>query len=175
MAKFISFILSSRRHAHFVWKLVIVINYFSLKSDYQEINCMYFLGHTCPANFLLSSTENFSGQCCHALTELNLSSIQWISSLLHHFPLHSRALYMNFCCKLSQQLNVSGLHFRSDVLGQVMPLVGRDWSQSGVARLFSAIKVWYTILRFCFRILFLDEIVPSFEHMKRFKTNIPCQ
>ncbi|KAG8068406.1 hypothetical protein GUJ93_ZPchr0005g14576 [Zizania palustris] len=28
----------------------------------------------------------------------------------------------------------------SDVLGQVMPLVGRDWSQSGVARLFSAIK-----------------------------------
>jgi phosphatidate phosphatase LPIN len=31
-------------------------------------------------------------------------------------------------------------HIRSDVLGQVMPLVGRDWSQSGVARLFSAIK-----------------------------------
>ncbi|MED6110566.1 phosphatidate phosphatase pah1 [Stylosanthes scabra] len=29
---------------------------------------------------------------------------------------------------------------RSDVLGQVMPLVGKDWSQSGVARLFSAIK-----------------------------------
>jgi hypothetical protein len=34
--------------------------------------------------------------------------------------------------------------FRSDVLGQVMPLVGRDWSQSGVARLFSAIKVCLT-------------------------------
>lgn len=33
---------------------------------------------------------------------------------------------------------------RSDVLGQVMPLVGRDWSQSGVARLFSAIKVCLT-------------------------------
>lgn len=30
---------------------------------------------------------------------------------------------------------------RSDVLGQFMPLVGRDWTQSGVARLFSAIKV----------------------------------
>jgi phosphatidate phosphatase PAH1 len=30
---------------------------------------------------------------------------------------------------------------RSDVLGQFMPLVGKDWSQSGVARLFSAIKV----------------------------------
>lgn len=37
-------------------------------------------------------------------------------------------------------LNVT--FFRSDVLGQVMPLVGRDWSHSGVARLFSAIKVW---------------------------------
>jgi phosphatidate phosphatase LPIN len=36
-------------------------------------------------------------------------------------------------------LNVT--FFRSDVLGQVMPLVGRDWSHSGVARLFSAIKV----------------------------------
>ena len=33
------------------------------------------------------------------------------------------------------------LPFRSDVLGQVMPLVGRDWTQTGVARLFSAIKV----------------------------------
>ncbi|KAL5135257.1 Phosphatidate phosphatase PAH1 [Glycine soja] len=32
------------------------------------------------------------------------------------------------------------LPFRSDVLGQFMPLVGKDWSQSGVARLFSAIK-----------------------------------
>ncbi|KAE9447862.1 hypothetical protein C3L33_20244, partial [Rhododendron williamsianum] len=28
----------------------------------------------------------------------------------------------------------------SDVLGQFMPLVGKDWTQSGVARLFSAIK-----------------------------------
>lgn len=33
------------------------------------------------------------------------------------------------------------LPFRSDVLGQFMPLVGKDWTQSGVARLFSAIKV----------------------------------
>ncbi|WZZ05995.1 hypothetical protein YC2023_091916 [Brassica napus] len=29
---------------------------------------------------------------------------------------------------------------KSDVLGQFMPLVGRDWTQSGVAKLFSAIK-----------------------------------
>lgn len=35
-------------------------------------------------------------------------------------------------------LNIS---FRSDVLGQFMPLVGKDWTQSGVAKLFSAIKV----------------------------------
>lgn len=36
--------------------------------------------------------------------------------------------------------DVDGTITRSDVLGQVMPLVGRDWSQFGVARLFSAIK-----------------------------------
>lgn len=32
---------------------------------------------------------------------------------------------------------------RSDVLGQFMPLVGKDWTQSGVARLFSAIEVCF--------------------------------
>lgn len=36
--------------------------------------------------------------------------------------------------------DVDGTITRSDVLGQFMPLVGRDWSQSGVAALFSAIK-----------------------------------
>lgn len=38
-------------------------------------------------------------------------------------------------CDSFSQLN------RSDVLGQFMPLVGRDWSQTGVAHLLSAIKV----------------------------------
>ncbi|KAE8099477.1 hypothetical protein FH972_017457 [Carpinus fangiana] len=37
--------------------------------------------------------------------------------------------------------DVDGTITKSDVLGQFMPLVGRDWTQSGVARLFSAIKV----------------------------------
>ncbi|ERN12236.1 phosphatidate phosphatase PAH1 isoform X1 [Amborella trichopoda] len=36
--------------------------------------------------------------------------------------------------------DVDGTITRSDVLGQVMPLVGRDWTQCGVARLFSAIQ-----------------------------------
>ncbi|KAL0915039.1 hypothetical protein M5K25_015436 [Dendrobium thyrsiflorum] len=36
--------------------------------------------------------------------------------------------------------DVDGTITKSDVLGQVMPLVGKDWTQSGVARLFSAIK-----------------------------------
>lgn len=31
--------------------------------------------------------------------------------------------------------------YRSDVLGQFMPMVGYDWSHIGVAHLFSAIKV----------------------------------
>ena len=41
-------------------------------------------------------------------------------------------------------------YFRSDVLGQFMPLVGKDWSQSGVARLFSAIKVIFFALVKCY-------------------------
>ncbi|CAB4314832.1 unnamed protein product [Prunus armeniaca] len=36
--------------------------------------------------------------------------------------------------------DVDGTITRSDVLGQFMPLVGKDWTQSGVARLFCAIK-----------------------------------
>ncbi|KAK8708982.1 hypothetical protein V6N13_060016 [Hibiscus sabdariffa] len=36
--------------------------------------------------------------------------------------------------------DVDGTITKSDVLGQFMPLVGRDWTQSGVAKLFSAIK-----------------------------------
>lgn len=35
------------------------------------------------------------------------------------------------------------LHYSSDLLGQVMPLVGMDWSQTGVAHFFSAIKVHF--------------------------------
>ncbi|KAL6572440.1 hypothetical protein OROMI_013398 [Orobanche minor] len=37
--------------------------------------------------------------------------------------------------------DVDGTITRSDLLGQVMPLVGMDWSQTGVAHLFSAIKM----------------------------------
>uniref|UniRef100_A0A1D1XMY3 phosphatidate phosphatase n=1 Tax=Anthurium amnicola TaxID=1678845 RepID=A0A1D1XMY3_9ARAE len=36
--------------------------------------------------------------------------------------------------------DVDGTITKSDVLGQFMPLVGKDWSQIGVAHLFSAIK-----------------------------------
>lgn len=36
--------------------------------------------------------------------------------------------------------DVDGTITRSDLLGQVMPLVGMDWSQTGVAHLFTAIK-----------------------------------
>ncbi|OVA18239.1 Lipin [Macleaya cordata] len=36
--------------------------------------------------------------------------------------------------------DVDGTITKSDVLGQFMPLVGKDWTQTGVAHLFSAIK-----------------------------------
>jgi hypothetical protein len=44
---------------------------------------------------------------------------------------------------------VSNINCRSDVLGQFMPLVGVDWSQNGVAHLFSAIKVCCGINNTC--------------------------
>lgn len=31
-------------------------------------------------------------------------------------------------------------YFRSDVLGHILPIVGKDWAQSGVAQLFNKIK-----------------------------------
>ncbi|KAF6139079.1 hypothetical protein GIB67_010805 [Kingdonia uniflora] len=37
--------------------------------------------------------------------------------------------------------DVDGTITKSDVLGQFMPLVGKDWSHTGVAHLFSAIKL----------------------------------
>ncbi|KAK8713808.1 hypothetical protein V6N13_149017 [Hibiscus sabdariffa] len=40
--------------------------------------------------------------------------------------------------------DVDGTITKSDVLGQFMPLVGRDWTQIGVAHLFSAIKAYLT-------------------------------
>jgi len=36
--------------------------------------------------------------------------------------------------------DIDGTITRSDALGHVLPMVGRDWSQSGVAKLFSAIR-----------------------------------
>ncbi|KAL6493238.1 hypothetical protein OROGR_032997 [Orobanche gracilis] len=47
--------------------------------------------------------------------------------------------------------DVDGTITRSDLLGQVMPLVGMDWSQTGVAHLFSAIKVQGGFEVFCSR------------------------
>ncbi|KAG8377630.1 hypothetical protein BUALT_Bualt08G0053000 [Buddleja alternifolia] len=63
--------------------------------------------------------------------------------------------------------DVDGTITRSDLLGQVMPLVGMDWSQTGVAHLFSAIK------ENGYHLLFLSarSISQSF-HTRRFLFNI---
>lgn len=51
--------------------------------------------------------------------------------------------------KLYSQLKQSWmLVSRSDVLGQFMPLVGKDWTHTGIAHLFSAIKVVSLIILF---------------------------
>jgi phosphatidate phosphatase LPIN len=36
--------------------------------------------------------------------------------------------------------DIDGTITKSDVLGHIMPVIGRDWAQSGVARLFSKIR-----------------------------------
>ena len=40
--------------------------------------------------------------------------------------------------------DVDGTITKSDLMGQIAPLIGRDWSQSGVASLFSSIKVHHS-------------------------------
>ena len=75
------------------------------------------------------------------LTESNIV-LQKFCALHVIFLCSGQSICMLFCCKWPKSLEVlNATIFRSDVLGQVMPLVGRDWSHSGVARLFSAIKV----------------------------------
>lgn len=38
-------------------------------------------------------------------------------------------------------LNISRLYvFRSDVFGQILPVIGKDWTHSGVAKLYDALK-----------------------------------
>ena len=86
---------------------------------------------------------------------------------------------MLFCCKWPKSLEVLNVtFFRSDVLGQVMPLVGRDWSHSGVARLFSAIKVWYFLkIYFYFLLCFiaLGGIIPNFVLVSKITFYVPTR
>ena len=66
----------------------------------------------------------YNFKCLYQLTKIlvfNYVATNWIMNI-------TRA----FACIL----------LRSHVLGQFMPLVGMDWTQSGVAKLFSAIKVY---------------------------------
>ena len=36
--------------------------------------------------------------------------------------------------------DIDGTITKSDVLGHILPVIGRDWAQSGVAELFSKIR-----------------------------------
>ncbi|XP_042513805.1 uncharacterized protein LOC122088566 isoform X2 [Macadamia integrifolia] len=57
--------------------------------------------------------------------------------------------------------DVDGTITKSDVLGQFMPLVGKDWSQTGVTHLFSAIK------ENGYQLLFLSARAISQAHLTR--------
>ncbi|KAK4768718.1 hypothetical protein SAY87_003859 [Trapa incisa] len=63
--------------------------------------------------------------------------------------------------------DVDGTITKSDVLGQFMPLVGMDWSQTGVAHLFSAIK------ENGYQLLFLSaRAISQAYHTRRFLFNL---
>ncbi|KAF8030526.1 hypothetical protein BT93_E2841 [Corymbia citriodora subsp. variegata] len=63
--------------------------------------------------------------------------------------------------------DVDGTITRSDVLGQFMPFIGVDWSQSGVAHLFSAIK------ENGYQLLFLSaRAISQAYHTRRFLFNL---
>ncbi|RAL53788.1 hypothetical protein DM860_004259 [Cuscuta australis] len=61
--------------------------------------------------------------------------------------------------------DVDGTITKSDVLGQFMPLVGKDWTHSGIARLFSAIKEnGYQLLFLSARAIVQAYLTKSFLH-----------
>ncbi|XP_044511479.1 phosphatidate phosphatase PAH2 [Mangifera indica] len=63
--------------------------------------------------------------------------------------------------------DVDGTITKSDVLGQFMPMVGMDWSQTGVAHLFSAIK------ENGYQLLFLSaRAISQAYHTRRFLFNL---
>ncbi|XP_012071674.1 phosphatidate phosphatase PAH2 [Jatropha curcas] len=63
--------------------------------------------------------------------------------------------------------DVDGTITKSDVLGQFMPLVGMDWSQTGVAPLFSAIK------KNGYQLLFLSaRAISQAYHTRQFLVNL---
>ncbi|CAH9078332.1 unnamed protein product [Cuscuta epithymum] len=64
--------------------------------------------------------------------------------------------------------DVDGTITKSDVLGQFMPLVGKDWTHSGIARLFSAIKEnGYQLLFLSARAIVQAYLTKSFLHNLR--------
>ncbi|XP_010253379.1 PREDICTED: phosphatidate phosphatase PAH1-like isoform X2 [Nelumbo nucifera] len=110
-------------------------------------------------NALVEPSQTFSGDCespHKQLIRTNVPTIEQIASLnlkegqnMITFSFSTRVLGTQqvdahiYLWKWNAKIvisDVDGTITRSDVLGQFMPLVGKDWTQSGVARLFSAIK-----------------------------------
>jgi hypothetical protein len=136
--------------------------YFSINAGYFHLLILSYVG-TIADYFLHAISWNVSSKIlCLVELKISVDKLPWpnwvkaalsneFGGSLNHFSSPVWSIYMcffavNYHSSWIWLVNVS---FRSDVLGQVMPFVGRDWSHSGVARLFSAIKVWkQTILIF---------------------------
>ncbi|KAK7396526.1 hypothetical protein VNO78_17596 [Psophocarpus tetragonolobus] len=84
-----------------------------------------------PSNEMIASLNLQDGQ--------NLVTFSFSSRVLGTQQVDARIYLWKWNARIVIS-DVDGTITKSDVLGQVMPLVGKDWTQSGVARLFSAIK-----------------------------------
>ncbi|TKY62220.1 Phosphatidate phosphatase PAH1 [Spatholobus suberectus] len=90
-----------------------------------------FVRTNVPSNEMIASLNLKDGQ--------NLVTFSFSSRVLGTQQVNAHIYLWKWNAKIVIS-DVDGTITKSDVLGQFMPLVGKDWTQSGVARLFSAIE-----------------------------------
>ncbi|KAK7310515.1 hypothetical protein RJT34_08069 [Clitoria ternatea] len=130
------------------------------KMHSQQRDCSY--SGTCNTdvenlpNFQKSHTVNIGRRCCSVKVSANTPTSEQLASLNLKEGRNTVTFSFSTAMQGEQQVDariylwkwntrivisdVDGTITRSDVLGQFMPLVGIDWSQTGVAHLFSDIK-----------------------------------
>ncbi|KAJ0983945.1 hypothetical protein J5N97_002301 [Dioscorea zingiberensis] len=103
----------------------------SPRAHYSPTTCKQFLRTKIPTTEQIASLNLKDGQNMIAFSfSTRVLGKQQVDAHIYLWKWNARIVISD----------VDGTITKSDVLGQFMPLVGRDWTQSGVARLFSAIR-----------------------------------